>query len=76
MVAYVNIGTYYLIGIPLGILLGWIFNLGVMGIWAGMITGTAVQTLILAFITIKCDWEKEALIASARMEIYGSSDKP
>ena len=30
MVAYVNIGSYYLIGIPLGILLGWLFNLGVL----------------------------------------------
>ncbi|KAK8446632.1 hypothetical protein SEVIR_9G516400v4 [Setaria viridis] len=68
MVAYVNIGSYYLIGIPMGILLGWLFNLGVLGIWAGMIGGTAVQTLILAIITVRCDWEKEALIASTRME--------
>jgi hypothetical protein len=30
MVAYVNIGCYYLIGIPMGILLGWFFNLGVL----------------------------------------------
>ncbi|KAG2542875.1 protein DETOXIFICATION 27-like [Panicum virgatum] len=68
MVAYVNIGCYYLIGIPLGILLGWLFNLGVLGIWAGMIGGTAVQTLILAIITVRCDWEKEAIIASTRMD--------
>ena len=32
------------------------------GIWAGMIFGgTAIQTLILASITIRCDWEKEVL---------------
>lgn len=30
------------------------------GIWAGMIFGgTFIQTLILALITIRCDWEKE-----------------
>ncbi|XP_062210159.1 protein DETOXIFICATION 27-like [Phragmites australis] len=68
MVAYVNIGCYYLIGIPMGILLGWLFKLGVLGIWAGMIGGTAVQTLILGIITVRCDWEKEALIASTRMD--------
>uniref|UniRef100_A0A1D1XQ94 Protein TRANSPARENT TESTA 12 n=2 Tax=Anthurium amnicola TaxID=1678845 RepID=A0A1D1XQ94_9ARAE len=73
LVAYVNIGTYYLIGVPLGVFLGWIFNLGVLGIWAGMIGGTAVQTLILTFITIRCDWEKEAREASMRMEIWGGS---
>ncbi|KAF8718116.1 hypothetical protein HU200_025601 [Digitaria exilis] len=68
MVAYVNIGSYYLIGIPLGIMLGWLFDLGVLGIWAGMIGGTAVQTLILAIITVRCDWEKEAMVASTRMD--------
>ncbi|KAL6627685.1 hypothetical protein ACP70R_031411 [Stipagrostis hirtigluma subsp. patula] len=67
-VAYVNIGCYYIIGIPMGILLGWLFNLGVLGIWAGMIGGTAVQTLILTIITVRCNWEKEAMIASTRME--------
>lgn len=28
-VAYVNLACYYLIGIPLGVILGWVFNLGV-----------------------------------------------
>lgn len=64
-VAYINLGCYYTIGVPLGFLMGWFFHQGVMGIWAGMIFGgTAVQTLILAIITIRCDWEKEAEKAS------------
>ncbi|XP_072999785.1 protein DETOXIFICATION 27 [Typha latifolia] len=67
-VAYVNIGTYYFIGIPLGVLMGWLFHFGVLGIWGGMICGTAVQTLILATLTIRCDWNEEAMIASTRME--------
>ncbi|KAK8631745.1 hypothetical protein V6N13_028525 [Hibiscus sabdariffa] len=47
-------------GVPLGFLMGWFFNLGLMGIWAGMIFGgTAVQTAILSVITIRCDWDKE-----------------
>ncbi|CAI0447913.1 unnamed protein product [Linum tenue] len=60
-VAYINLGCYYVIGLPLGILMGWTFKLGVEGIWGGMIFGgTAVQTVILAIITIRCDWDKEA----------------
>ncbi|KAK6923344.1 Multi antimicrobial extrusion protein [Dillenia turbinata] len=59
-VAYINLGCYYLIGLPLGFLMEWVFHQGVMGIWAGMIFGTAVQTLILGIITIRSDWDKEA----------------
>lgn len=93
-VAFINLGCYYLIGVPLGFLMGWVFHLGVMvifsfyiylpyvymyvrtyvnrvrarvnqGIWAGMIFGgTVTQTLILALITIRCDWDKEVLYMS------------
>jgi MATE family multidrug resistance protein len=29
LVAYVNLGCYYIIGLPLGFLIGWVFKLGV-----------------------------------------------
>ncbi|RLN17478.1 transparent testa 12 protein [Panicum miliaceum] len=38
-VAYVNVGCYYIVGIPLGCLLGFYFDLGAAGIWSGMIGG-------------------------------------
>ncbi|KAG8383582.1 hypothetical protein BUALT_Bualt04G0028600 [Buddleja alternifolia] len=60
-VAYINIGCYYVVGLPLGLLMQWGFDMGVMGVWAGMIFGgTAFQTVILIIITMRCDWEKEA----------------
>lgn len=72
-VAYINLGCYYIIGIPLGILMGWVFNTGVLGIWAGMIAGgTGIQTIILAVITIRCDWDKEAEMATKRMQKWGT----
>ncbi|KAK4398954.1 protein DETOXIFICATION 40 [Sesamum angolense] len=58
-VAYVNIGCYYAVGIPIGCLLGFKFNLGVKGIWSGMIGGTMMQTLILLWVTFRTDWNKE-----------------
>ncbi|KAK3030169.1 hypothetical protein RJ639_039646, partial [Escallonia herrerae] len=59
LVAYVNIGSYYLVGVPLGIILGWLLSFSIKGIWAGMISGTVVQTLILSIFTIRCKWDKE-----------------
>lgn len=29
-VAYINLGCYYLIGVPLGFIMGWVFHQGVM----------------------------------------------
>ncbi|KAL8468938.1 hypothetical protein ACS0TY_031949 [Phlomoides rotata] len=63
-VAYVNIGCYYLVGIPIGCLLGFQFNLGVKGIWSGMIGGTMMQTFILLWVTFRTDWNKEVRMVS------------
>ncbi|KAH7545755.1 hypothetical protein FEM48_Zijuj01G0127400 [Ziziphus jujuba var. spinosa] len=58
-VAYVNVGCYYVVGIPLGCVLGFKFDLGAKGIWTGMIGGTVMQTLILIWVTFCTDWDQE-----------------
>ncbi|KAI7757012.1 hypothetical protein M8C21_004034 [Ambrosia artemisiifolia] len=66
-VAYVNVGCYYIVGIPLGFLLGFHFNFGVKGIWSGMIGGTGMQTLILLWSTFRTDWNKEVEKTNKRL---------
>ncbi|XP_052201654.1 protein DETOXIFICATION 27-like isoform X6 [Diospyros lotus] len=58
-VAIINIGSYYIVGVPLGIILGWLLNFGFKGLWVGMISGTVVQTLILICITTRRNWEEQ-----------------
>ncbi|CAN8258511.1 unnamed protein product [Cochlearia groenlandica] len=67
-VAKVNVGCYYIIGIPLGALFGFYFEFGVKGIWTGMIFGTLIQTIILAWVTFRTDWVKEVEEASKRLD--------
>ncbi|KAL8130153.1 hypothetical protein V2J09_019308 [Rumex salicifolius] len=67
-VAYVNVGCYYVVGVPLGCLLGFKFDLGVKGIWSGMIGGTMMQTLILMVVTFRTDWKKEVERANKRLD--------
>ncbi|CAI9775361.1 unnamed protein product [Fraxinus pennsylvanica] len=71
LVAYVNIACYYLIGIPAGLLLGYKLNMGVKGIWIGMVGGTIIQTIVLIFIIYKTNWNKEASIAAKRIKQWG-----
>nr|GMD69745.1 protein DETOXIFICATION 21-like [Ipomoea batatas] len=60
-VAYVNLGCYYLIGIPVGVVLGYVFKFQVKGVWVGMLFGTFVQTIVLLVITFKTDWDKQVM---------------
>ncbi|KAF5190458.1 Detoxification-like protein [Thalictrum thalictroides] len=75
LVAYVNVGSYYVFGVPLGLILGYKLDLGVMGIWFGMITGTVLQTAILLLITYKTNWNKEASDAKVRVKQWSREAK-
>lgn len=59
IVAYVNLTTYYIIGLPIGCVLGFKTSLGVAGIWWGMILGVSLQTLTLIILTVRTNWDKE-----------------
>ncbi|KAK3149985.1 hypothetical protein QOZ80_3AG0225830 [Eleusine coracana subsp. coracana] len=71
LVAFINIGCYYFIGIPLGALFGFKLNLDAMGIWLGMAIGTLLQTIILLFISYRTKWEKQAMLAEERIREWG-----
>ncbi|KAJ3674872.1 hypothetical protein LUZ60_005488 [Juncus effusus] len=75
-VAYVNVGCYYGVGVPLGVLLGFKFNLGAKGIWGGMLGGTFMQTVILCWVTFRTDWNKEVEEARKRLNKWDDKKQP
>nr|TKS04418.1 hypothetical protein D5086_0000141430 [Populus alba] len=74
LVAYINIGCYYVFGLPLGYLLGYRAKLGVEGVWGGMLGGTALQTLLLLIVLYKTNWKKEVAETAERMRKWGGRD--
>ncbi|RCV08982.1 hypothetical protein SETIT_1G370600v2 [Setaria italica] len=74
LVAYINLGCYYAFGLPLGFCLGYFLRLGPQGIWAGMLCGTALQTVILLLVIWNTDWEAEAAQANERIRAWGGED--
>ncbi|KAI9120144.1 hypothetical protein K1719_008792 [Acacia pycnantha] len=64
--AYVNFGSYYIVGIPLAAILSFWVEMRGKGLWLGITTGTICQVIVL-FIIISCtDWMKEARRARER----------
>ncbi|XP_010556333.1 PREDICTED: protein DETOXIFICATION 29-like [Tarenaya hassleriana] len=75
VVAYINIGSYYFLGIPLGSVLGYKLDFGVTGIWSGMLMGTVIQSMIITWMICKTNWDKEATMAEERIRKWeGGSD--
>ncbi|CAM0884903.1 unnamed protein product [Alopecurus aequalis] len=72
-VAYVNVGCYYVVGVPLGCLLGFYYDLGAAGIWSGMIGGSLMQNVILLWVIFRTDWNKE--VAEAVKRLHKWEDK-
>ncbi|KAK1606004.1 hypothetical protein QYE76_029677 [Lolium multiflorum] len=58
--ACINLGAFYIVGIPAAYLFAFGLHIGGMGLWMGIICGILVQDLLLLAITLCTDWEKEA----------------
>ncbi|CAL5349839.1 unnamed protein product [Camellia sinensis] len=58
-IAYVNLGCYYLFGIPLSLLMGFKFNMGIKGIWGGVISGTVLEACVVLWIINRTSWNNE-----------------
>ncbi|KAL3515210.1 hypothetical protein ACH5RR_022112 [Cinchona calisaya] len=76
LVSMINIGCYYIVGVPTGALLGYRFKLGVQGIWWATLGGYLLQTIILVVLIFRTNWNKEALQAEERIKTWGGMAEP
>ncbi|CAI8593146.1 unnamed protein product [Vicia faba] len=58
LAVYVNLATFYLIGLPISCLLGFKTNLQYKGLWIGLICGLVCQTGTLLVLTWRVKWTK------------------
>ncbi|KAL7110652.1 hypothetical protein ACP275_05G039200 [Erythranthe tilingii] len=65
--AVVNLGAYYVVGIPCAVILAFVFHIGGMGLWMGIICGLSVQALALIIINLCTNWDHEAMKAVDRV---------
>ncbi|BBN69856.1 detoxifying efflux carrier 35 [Prunus dulcis] len=74
MVAYINFACYYLFGLPLAIFLGFKANLVALGLWSGIMSGSALRVLFLLIVTSITNWDREVEQTTKRINKWGSQE--
>ncbi|KAF8010164.1 hypothetical protein BT93_J0960 [Corymbia citriodora subsp. variegata] len=69
--AYINLGAFYLIGLPLGVIFGFILHQRSKGLWIGVLSGTTVQSVLLSLVTGATNWQKQ--VNKVRKRIFAES---
>ncbi|XP_027333598.1 protein DETOXIFICATION 48-like [Abrus precatorius] len=54
--ANINLGSFYLVGMPVAILLGFVAKMGFAGLWLGLLAAQASCAGLMLFVLCKTDW--------------------
>ena len=65
--ASINVCTYWLLGLPFAMILGFPLGLHVAGLWWGMAATTTLQGLTMGVVISRFNWETEVSRAAERM---------
>lgn len=65
--AAINLGSYYLVGLPVGCCLAFLTSLQGEGLWITGICAPFVQSCLLSILVWRMDWDKQAVEAAARV---------
>ncbi|OMO89809.1 Multi antimicrobial extrusion protein [Corchorus capsularis] len=68
LAVWANLGTFYFIGMPIAVVLGFKFKLYVKGLWIGLICGLSCQAATLMLITLRRKWTKIDLSEGRKVE--------
>ncbi|XP_040375134.1 protein DETOXIFICATION 12 isoform X3 [Rosa chinensis] len=67
--AYINLGAFYLCGIPVAAILAFWLELRGRGLWIGIQVGSLVQTITLSFVTSSTNWEMQVWFISSTVNV-------
>ncbi|KAM9788494.1 multidrug and toxin extrusion protein 1-like [Neosynchiropus ocellatus] len=60
---------FYLVGLPVGLPLMFLTNMGILGFWIGILTSVVVQSLFFTVYLWKLDWNKATVEALVRAQV-------
>ncbi|XP_040995688.1 protein DETOXIFICATION 48-like [Juglans microcarpa x Juglans regia] len=54
--ANINLGSFYLVGMPVAIFLGFVAKMGFAGLWLGLLAAQASCALLMMYVLCRTDW--------------------
>ncbi|XP_071740930.1 protein DETOXIFICATION 48-like [Rutidosis leptorrhynchoides] len=54
--ANINLGSFYLVGMPIAIILGFVVNMGFKGLWLGLFAAQGTCALLMIYVLFTTDW--------------------
>lgn len=54
--ASINLGSFYLVGMPVAILMGFVAKMGFPGLWLGLLTAQVSCALVMLYVLCRTDW--------------------
>ncbi|XP_078157568.1 protein DETOXIFICATION 16-like isoform X3 [Carex rostrata] len=64
----INLGAYYLVGIPSAVVFAFFLHFGGQGLWLGIICAMIVQLIVLIWIIVRTDWHHETMMSQGRVQ--------
>ncbi|XVE95122.1 hypothetical protein REPUB_Repub02eG0069300 [Reevesia pubescens] len=79
--ANINLGSFYLVGMPVAILMGFVIKLGFAGLWLGLLAAQASCVIFMLLVLCRTDWmvqvqRARVLTQTSCSSSSSSSNKP
>ncbi|PSR99961.1 Protein DETOXIFICATION like [Actinidia chinensis var. chinensis] len=58
--ANINLGSFYLVGFPVAIVMGFVAKMGFSGLWLGLVAAQASCAFLMLVVLVKTDWISQA----------------
>nr|DAD41308.1 TPA_asm: hypothetical protein HUJ06_015631 [Nelumbo nucifera] len=75
LAANINLGSFYGVGMPVAMLMGFVMDMGLLGLWMGLLTAQATCALVMVFVLMRADWILQARRASKLITGSNIADK-
>lgn len=58
--ANINLGSFYGVGLPIAVLMGFAMNTGLLGLWFGLLAAQVVCAVVMVIVVARTDWLVQA----------------